>query len=227
MTPQYMCYPEVPALLAAQLPDVRLVAILRDPVARALSHYRMSVRRGLERRPMADAIAEQLEPSALEASRAHPTESNSYVTWGEYARILTPYRERFAPEQLLVTYTDTLERDPAELLRAVYAHLGVVQRAAPAAGVRYHVGGMRERAPWMRRLARLPAVRRVLGAVPPRARLAASYWFEQWRVVPDAPPSPDAPEPEPRSTLERHFASDTALLERMTGVRPPWMHGPT
>jgi len=41
-TPVYLFDPRVPEQVAAHLPAVRLIVILRDPAARALSHFRMS-----------------------------------------------------------------------------------------------------------------------------------------------------------------------------------------
>jgi len=41
ITPIYMSDPEAPTRIADVVPDVRIVAILRDPVTRAHSHYRM------------------------------------------------------------------------------------------------------------------------------------------------------------------------------------------
>ncbi len=47
-SPYYLFHPAVPARVAEALPEVRLIALLRDPVARAYSHYQLSVRDGHE-----------------------------------------------------------------------------------------------------------------------------------------------------------------------------------
>ena len=47
-TPSYLIYPHPPARIAATLPDARFIAVLRDPVERALSHYRHSRTNGNE-----------------------------------------------------------------------------------------------------------------------------------------------------------------------------------
>ena len=46
-TPYYLFHPAVPGRVAAALPDVRLIAILRDPVERAWSQYRHECRPGV------------------------------------------------------------------------------------------------------------------------------------------------------------------------------------
>src|SRR5258706_11489250 len=44
-SPSYLIHPEVPARVAAVLPDIKLIAILRNPVERAYSAYNRNVRR--------------------------------------------------------------------------------------------------------------------------------------------------------------------------------------
>jgi hypothetical protein len=59
----------VPLRIHERLPDVRMIAILRDPVERALSHHRMAVMIGRERRSFDDVVGELLRPNALDRAR--------------------------------------------------------------------------------------------------------------------------------------------------------------
>src|SRR5450755_2650628 len=114
VTPQYMCIAGCAERLADAFPACALVALLRDPVDRAYSHYRMAQRRGQETRTFDDAIAAMLSgPDALAAARASTALGGTYVAWGEYGRVLGEYLERFERERVLITYTSDLERDPA------------------------------------------------------------------------------------------------------------------
>lgn len=59
-TPDYLAYPYVPARIAATLPNVKLIALLRNPVTRAHSHFFMAQRkRGISQSP-ADALRAEL-----------------------------------------------------------------------------------------------------------------------------------------------------------------------
>ena len=60
--------------------------------------------------------AQNLEPEALEDARRIPRESAGYVVWGEYGRILDGYLDVFGPDQLLVLFSDDLQRAPRETL---------------------------------------------------------------------------------------------------------------
>jgi hypothetical protein len=167
VTPQYMAggvlnpgcggaarrYDEgtLPRRVYERLPDARLVAILRDPVERAISHHAMMVRRGAERRTCDEAFAQLLAPGALEAARARPEEASAYVVWGEYARILEAYLDLFPREQLLILFTDELERAPLDLLRSLHRFIGVREDFVPPnVGERYLVGRPQRGFEWRR-----------------------------------------------------------------------------
>ena len=131
----------VPSRIYECLPRVRLIAILRDPVERALSHYRMEVGTGRERRSFDDAVAELLRADALASARRHPAPTTGCVTWGEYGRILSGYFDVFPREQILVVFTDELARAPVQLLRRVQEFIGVRADFEPDnLGARYRVG---------------------------------------------------------------------------------------
>jgi hypothetical protein len=141
----------VPARIHEQLPDVRLIAILRDPVDRAVSHHRMEVRRGREQRSFDAAVDELLQPSTALHARRFPRESLGYVAWGEYGRILSGYYEVFAHEQLLVLFTEELERDPGTCLRRIHEFIGVNPDFVPDdLGTRYGVGKFAAGFSWRR-----------------------------------------------------------------------------
>lgn len=100
---------EVAERMAALVPDVRLVYLVRDPVQRALSQYRHHVRDGTEHRPVAEALTD---------------EGSQYLSRSRYAARIAPFLERFRREQLLVVVQERLMCDRRGELRRVYAHVG-------------------------------------------------------------------------------------------------------
>ena len=91
-TPIYSYWPNAIERLRAYNPAARLILILRHPVSRALSHWRMETSRGWETLPFSAAI----RPKARERVRLAPGGVHrvfSYVERGFYAtqieRILT------------------------------------------------------------------------------------------------------------------------------------------
>ncbi len=132
-TPYYLFHPLAPARAAALVPDVRLIILLRNPVDRAYSHYRHSVRRGFERLSFEEAVAAEARRLAGEADRiaADPRYDGwnhrvfSYLTRGAYVDQLLNWLGHFPAEQLLVVRSEELYADPARCYRDVLAFLGL------------------------------------------------------------------------------------------------------
>jgi hypothetical protein len=206
-------------------PEVRLIALLRDPIDRAVSHYRMSVRRGIESRSFDDAVEELLEPDQLEAGRGRPSETNSYLAQGEYGRVFQHYWTRFSPEQIHVATTDDLERHPEETIDRVLSFVGLAPGYRPEnLGERHHVGGMRPRldADGLAQLHRFmdENVWPKLGAEEEQARLSFDFFLQTWNVIPDDQ-QPDLSDSN-RGRLEAHYRADAELLAAI-GIEAPWL----
>ncbi|HEX5314688.1 MAG TPA: sulfotransferase [Gammaproteobacteria bacterium] len=223
-SPQYMGDPAVPARMAAVVPDALLIAVLRDPVERAVSHYKMAYRRGEERRDFARAVREQLQPEALEKARALPfrevAERDAYVVWGEYARILRGFLDHFPREQLLLLYSEDLRERGPESLRRVYRHLGISEnRLPPNLGRLYHVGGARRKVPGLEKILRSALARGLIRlAVSKRRYKRTQMKLERWNAKPGALAIPG----ETYDCLADHYAGDIEELSRLSGVRPRW-----
>jgi hypothetical protein len=108
-------YPGVPERIAALLPDVKLLYLVRDPIERMRSHYQHEFIRRAERRPIDQAFVE--DPQYLNASR--------------YSTQIAQYLEYFAPSQLMVLTTDQLRDDRAATLSRVYRFIGVAVDVVP------------------------------------------------------------------------------------------------
>jgi hypothetical protein len=131
-SPGYLFHPEAPRRVRELLPDARLVAVLRDPVARAYSHYRHEVALGREPLSFEEALAAEDARMAgeLERMAADPVYF-SYAWWnwtykarGLYAEQLERWYTEFPREQLLVVLNDELTADPAGTYARVLEHVG-------------------------------------------------------------------------------------------------------
>jgi hypothetical protein len=109
-TPYYLFHPAVPERVAATIPSVRLVALLRDPVVRAYSHYRKMRRMGPER-----LAGEEERLLADPRYRSSHHRRHAYVARGLYADQLERWLEHFAREQLLVLRSEDFFERPADV----------------------------------------------------------------------------------------------------------------
>jgi len=223
VTPDYMADPRVPQRIKSTLPDVKLIALLRNPIERAYSQYRMSVRRGYEPRSFEGAIHELLKPDALEEARNRPTPTNSYIVRGEYGRILAKYYELFPSQQIVVFFTEELKHNPREVMKTTFQFLGVNSDFVPPdLGDVYHKGGTRRRLPWVDSLMRANHVRTICRRmISGKYRRRVRYWLDQWNVVPDE--GSKQIQPAVRQLLVRHYEEDIRQLSALTGRKHPWV----
>lgn len=118
--PYYMFHPESPARINAALPGVKVIAILRDPIERAHSHWAHETARGFETLSFEDAIeaederlvgeeAQLVAPDGLSFAHQH----HSYVARGRYAPQIERLWDVFGRERVLVLSSSRLFCEPA------------------------------------------------------------------------------------------------------------------
>ena len=130
----YLFHPWCPTRVAATVPDVKLIVLLRNPVDRAYSHYQLQIRKRREPLSFEDAIASEEERLAGERDKmlADPAYASfnhrrySYLSRGRYADQLAAWMTRFDEDQLLILRTEDLEEDPAKVLGQTLRFLNVL-----------------------------------------------------------------------------------------------------
>ncbi|MFL6845409.1 MAG: sulfotransferase family protein [Allosphingosinicella sp.] len=132
-SPYYLFHPLAAERIASLLPDVRIIALLRDPVERAYSHYRQTVRQGNEPLPFEQALAaedERLEGAeqALASGRAARVEAHrqySYRSRGLYLDQLRRYFDRFPAGNILVLRSEDMFENPQAVFDRAVEFLGL------------------------------------------------------------------------------------------------------
>ncbi len=106
----------VPQRMHAVAPDARLIYLLRDPVERAVSHYRHSIRKGRETRPFAEAIREP---------------DNHYVQTSRYHYQLRAFLKHYDESRILLVESEKLRDDTRGTLDAISTFLGLAPTYDP------------------------------------------------------------------------------------------------
>ncbi len=132
--------PGAPERVAASAPGAKLIVMLRNPVARAFSHYQMSVKQGHETLPFAEAVA--LEPERLQRERDRLGDAafshgpshryHSYLLRGHYAEQLERWFAHFPREQFLILSSESFFRNPSETYHDVLGFLGLPEIDLPS-----------------------------------------------------------------------------------------------
>lgn len=132
-SPYYLFHPHAPRRIRKVLPGVKLVALLRNPVERAYSHYHHEVRKGCESLTFEDAIEaedrrlkgelEKLQADEDYYSLSH--QHHSYLSRGVYADQLKLWMELFDRGQLLILQSEHFFKDPGPVCLTVCEFLGI------------------------------------------------------------------------------------------------------
>jgi hypothetical protein len=158
-TPEYIYYPSIPEKIFRYNPDLKLVVVLREPIARAYSAWKMY--EGFFRRKEFYRVAQGIHPNEenlintyfFKGRSSFPSFeecveieleqiSKSASTWepsllrrGLYAAQLKRYLQYFKPEQLLVIGFKDLTEHPDEELRKIYLFITGKQQPASSASL--------------------------------------------------------------------------------------------
>ncbi len=133
-SPYYMFYPHTAARIAQLLPDVKLIALLRNPIDRAYSHYFHELKykhETLETFEEALAAEESRMASELDKLLADGTYSSfahknlAYLTKGIYLDQLLRFTEHFSREQLLVLKSEDFFEHPDQVYAETLSFLGL------------------------------------------------------------------------------------------------------
>jgi hypothetical protein len=132
-SPSYLFHPLAPQRVAGLMPSAKLIAVLRNPVDRAFSHYQHEVALGREQLSFEDALDREDERMRGEVERmledasyfSHAWWNYTYVARGRYAEQLERWFAAFPPEQLLVLLSEELLEQPAETYARVLDFLRV------------------------------------------------------------------------------------------------------
>jgi len=125
-TPIYMYWYTAPRRMWEYNPELKLIVILRNPIARAYSHWNMQRSRGIERLSFWEAI--QKEKQRCREALPYQHRLYSYIDRGFYSEQLRRLWTYFPQEQVLVLRTEDLRNSPFELLRNVWPFLGLNHR---------------------------------------------------------------------------------------------------
>jgi hypothetical protein len=139
-SPYYVFHPLAGERIARDVPAVKLIVLLRDPVDRAFSAHKQESGRGFETEPFERAL--DLEESRLEGEleriHADPTyvsfshQHHAYLARGRYAEQLARLFDLFGRERVLVLETAVLSATPEAVWERVLEFLDLPPWRPPA-----------------------------------------------------------------------------------------------
>ncbi len=114
----YLYSPESAERIALAYPEVKLIAILRNPVTRAISQHTNAIKAGEIRKD--------------ETFEMYSAREKSVIAQGLYFEQLQPYLARFKREQILVLIYEDSKKDSKQFMERIYRFLGVSSAFVPS-----------------------------------------------------------------------------------------------
>lgn len=139
--PYYLFSPVIPARIHSVNPEARIIAVLREPLDRAISHHNHEVKRGFETLSLEDAFEAEESRLAGEVDKlrsdstyiSRPHIHHAYLSRGQYADQVRRYFDLFGRDNVLVLDSAALSEDPEGTVRRATDFLGL----PPLTGVDY------------------------------------------------------------------------------------------
>ncbi|MCE3249193.1 MAG: hypothetical protein K0R41_3018 [Geminicoccaceae bacterium] len=211
-SPSYL-FAAVAPRIRAVLPDVKLVAILRNPIDQAASI--LSV--WLGRPPVIEELEARLRNDELGPNGAPPLARH-----GRYVDHLAPYFDLFPRESIKIVLFEELKREPDALLADVERFLGV--EYVPLPRLHLNASGPARSRFVERALDAKQVARALLPGGVLRGLTGALHRIQSANTRPAAPKIP----PALRSEMnERFYGGSVRELERLTGLDlSVWRHCP-
>ncbi len=129
----YMRYAALASDIRRDVPGVKIIAILRNPVDRTFAHYNgMANHLKTENRSLEQALREE--------DRVHsPPPHLQYKKQSIYADLLAPYFEEFERKNILILDFNELSASPEKTLKRTCNFLGISQRGKYDLAPRNHL----------------------------------------------------------------------------------------
>ena len=116
-SPTYLWDPQAPKLIHQQVPDAKIIMILRDPVARSYSHYLMGLGIGNETLPYKEAMQKALASDNDYSSRI--------AMAGFYSEQVSRYLNLFPRENIKIFIFEEFIKDTKKSVQEVLDFLNV------------------------------------------------------------------------------------------------------
>lgn len=202
----YLYSLKAPERILTEIPQARLIAILRNPADRAFSQY--TFQRFLQTEPL-DTFEKALDAEDSRAA-AQASPFLLYRRVGLYGQQIPRYLERFSPSQLLFLRQDDLDRDANQVFRRIFEFLGV--NAAFTPSLRHHTNA-----------SGVPQHNTLFRAIKAGGRAVKRLLPEQVATqlsgtAHEALMTRPTMSPETRKALNAYFADDIATTEKLTGL---------
>jgi len=193
VSPQYFRCPTAAEKIHNHIPDVKLIASLRNPADRAFSGFLMRTRRG-------ESVKSSHEELNLESS---------HVKEGFYYRRLKRYFDIFPRDKIKILIFEEFKQDPTKFVIDLFDFLGVDKSYKPDTSTKYNPAGI-PKVRWLNRFFYHPALISTAKLILPENMQRIAKQVRQQNLI-----SPPKFPPDLRSDLLKLYREDILKLEEL------------
>lgn len=122
--PSYLCKPEVPKRIKYHLTNAKIIAVLRNPIERAISAYYHYVKGGwLPPLHVNDGLYKLISETSF--SSQYKRAAAEVIEFGYYYKYLSSYYNYFDNNQILLLLHEDILSNPLNSIQKIYSFLGV------------------------------------------------------------------------------------------------------
>jgi hypothetical protein len=225
-TPDYLYSAESALKIHEQLPNCKIVFILREPFSRLISWYNFALLNNLI--PKQTTLEEYITLQTSASTNSLPQHLRA-LEQGKYAKYLNEYRRIFGEENILITFYEDLISHPANFCKNIAKFIGIDQkyfdgfefkiynRTVAAKSTTAH-GLFRKMKRTIRPVTRIfhPAIRKNLKL--------AGYHMESVYQLANKSESGEIvmPEPNVQEFLDNYYREENNSLRKITRNQLPW-----
>ena len=129
----YLWSVTAPKRIKQQIPDAKIIIMLRNPVERAFSHYLMDFKNNLVKGSFSDALEQ--DQKVIHASWG---KNSMYVETGMYAEQVKRFMDIFPAEQILIVLYDDFKGNTLETMKTIYHFLAIDESYIPDLTKKYN-----------------------------------------------------------------------------------------
>ncbi len=129
-SPYYILSHKAAARLATDIPEAKIIALLRNPINRAYSHHNLQLQRGHETRSFAEAVKDEIEAYSKHSNLSFQAfrevySKETYLSRCFYAAQLAVWFDYFPPEQILTLKSEDLYENRVATYQSALKFLGL------------------------------------------------------------------------------------------------------
>ena len=139
VTPSYIRKPWVARRIKELFPEIKLIALLRNPVDKAYSHYHSSIKSGVQKPSFEEMVEEDIKTfqkfentnSMIDDKYFRTYIEKSYLGRGFYAQQLKIWFELFDRKQILILTSEELSTDTNKTMNKIFQFLDLPDYEIP------------------------------------------------------------------------------------------------